>query len=195
MSPASCSSSANTVISAPPMPSPLPRAAQDNEVVRLQQEALRRTAGGARLSRALHPPRRDHQPPPDRGRRERRHLQMEGLPVRGPRSVQDDDARDATSSSAASSSTSCRRASIASATTGSSPTARAPRPSLVPASCWPSLAPKTDNTATTEPAPSKALAHPCPCCGGRMIIIATFEAGTMPRTRPPTANPIRIDTS
>jgi Putative transposase/Transposase zinc-binding domain len=56
-------------------------------------------------------------------------------------------------------------------------------------------APETDNTATTEPAP-KALAHPCPCCGGRMIIIETFEAGTMPRTPPPTAsNPIKIDTS
>ena len=36
----------------------LPRAAQDDEVVRLRQEALRRAAGGARLSRALHPPRR-----------------------------------------------------------------------------------------------------------------------------------------
>ena len=55
---------------------------------------------------------------------------------------------------------------------------------------------ETDNTATTEPAPSQALAHPCPCCGGRMIIIETFEAGTMPRARPPTArNPIRLDTS
>jgi hypothetical protein len=55
---------------------------------------------------------------------------------------------------------------------------------------------ETDNTATTAPAPAKALAHPCPCCGGRMIIIETFEAGTMPRARPPTAsNPIRIDTS
>jgi Putative transposase/Transposase zinc-binding domain len=55
---------------------------------------------------------------------------------------------------------------------------------------------ETDNTATTAPAPAKALAHPCPCCGGRMIIIETFEAGTMPRARPPTArNPIRLDTS
>ena len=60
----------------------LPRAAQDDEVVRLRQETLRRTAGGARLSRALHPPRRDRQQPPDRGRRRRRHLQMEGLSVR-----------------------------------------------------------------------------------------------------------------
>jgi hypothetical protein len=55
---------------------------------------------------------------------------------------------------------------------------------------------ETNNTATTAPAPAKALAHPCPCCGGRMIIIETFEAGTVPRARPPTAsNPIRIDTS
>ena len=34
---------------------------------------------------------------------------------------------------------------------------------------------------------------PCPCCGGRMIIIETFERGSTPRT-PPT-RPIRIDTS
>ena len=23
--------------------------------------------------------------------------------------------------------------------------------------------------------------HPCPCCGGRMLIVETFEAGTIPR--------------
>jgi Putative transposase/Transposase zinc-binding domain len=34
---------------------------------------------------------------------------------------------------------------------------------------------------------------PCPCCGGRMIIIETFARGSTPRTRPP--SPIRIDTS
>ena len=28
--------------------------------------------------------------------------------------------------------------------------------------------------------------HRCPCCGGRMIIIETFERGTTPRTRPAT---------
>jgi hypothetical protein len=40
------------------------------------------------------------------------------------------------------------------------------------------------------------LAHPCPCCGGRMIIIETFEAGTMPRRRPSAPIvAIRIDTS
>jgi hypothetical protein len=34
---------------------------------------------------------------------------------------------------------------------------------------------------------------PCPCCGGRMIIIETFERGATPTTRP--SNPPRIDTS
>jgi hypothetical protein len=36
------------------------------------------------------------------------------------------------------------------------------------------------------------LAHPCPCCGGRMIVIETFERGCSPRDRPIV---IRIDTS
>lgn len=35
--------------------------------------------------------------------------------------------------------------------------------------------------------------HPCPCCGGRMIIIETLERGAAPRYRP--AAPIRIDSS
>jgi hypothetical protein len=39
-----------------------------------------------------------------------------------------------------------------------------------------------------------ALAHPRPCCGGRMIIIETFARGRSPRTRPPTGS-IWIDTS
>jgi hypothetical protein len=40
---------------------------------------------------------------------------------------------------------------------------------------------------TQEPASSDepvALAHPCPCCGGRMIIIETFEAGSEPKIEP-----------
>ena len=35
-------------------------------------------------------------------------------------------------------------------------------------------------------------AHPCPCCGGRMIVIETFEPGETPRTHPP---PEGIDSS
>jgi hypothetical protein len=44
-----------------------------------------------------------------------------------------------------------------------------------------------------EPTPP---AHPCPCCGGRMVIIETFERGASPRYRP-AASPIviRIDSS
>jgi hypothetical protein len=37
------------------------------------------------------------------------------------------------------------------------------------------------------------LSHPCPCCGGRMIIIETFECSSTPRTRP--TSPITIDAS
>jgi hypothetical protein len=38
--------------------------------------------------------------------------------------------------------------------------------------------------------------HPCPCCGSRMIIIETFQAGCAPRHRPTaSAIDIRIDTS
>jgi hypothetical protein len=55
---------------------------------------------------------------------------------------------------------------------------------------------QTDDPATTDPAPAKALACPCPCCGGRMIIIESFEAGTIPRPRTSTpCTAIGIDTS
>ncbi len=50
--------------------------------------------------------------------------------------------------------------------------------------------------ATSDTDPAQPLAHPCPCCGGRMIIIETFEAGCQPRHRPTTPLvTIRIDTS
>jgi hypothetical protein len=50
--------------------------------------------------------------------------------------------------------------------------------------------------ATTKPDEPKSPEHPCPCCGGRMIIIETFERGSSPKYRPtaPTGA-IRIDTS
>ncbi len=38
--------------------------------------------------------------------------------------------------------------------------------------------------------------HPCPCCGGRMVIIETFQRGASPRYRPAASTAvIRIDTS
>jgi len=50
-----------------------------------------------------------------------------------------------------------------------------------------------DVTDPNEPTP---LPHPCPYCGGRMIIIETFARGCQPRHQPssPTVA-IRIDTS
>ena len=40
------------------------------------------------------------------------------------------------------------------------------------------------------------LSHPCPCCGGRMLIIETFQHGASPRYRPAASTAvIRIDTS
>jgi hypothetical protein len=47
-----------------------------------------------------------------------------------------------------------------------------------------------DRIGDGEPQP---LSHPCPCCGGRMIIIETFERGCTPRYRPTV--PSRIDSS
>jgi hypothetical protein len=51
--------------------------------------------------------------------------------------------------------------------------------------------------ATTKPDEPQAPKHPCPCCGGPMIIIEIFQRGCSPQYRP-TAAPapaIRIDTS
>ena len=48
-----------------------------------------------------------------------------------------------------------------------------------------------------DPTDLRLLPRPCPCCGGRMIIIETFARGRAPRHWP-TAMPavvIRIDTS
>jgi putative transposase/transposase-like zinc-binding protein len=44
----------------------------------------------------------------------------------------------------------------------------------------------------TDPHEPPTLSDPCPCCGGRMIIIETFARGYQPST---TTGPIRIDTS
>ncbi|HEY6257812.1 MAG TPA: IS91 family transposase [Xanthobacteraceae bacterium] len=55
---------------------------------------------------------------------------------------------------------------------------------------------KSDDAQTTAPDESRALPYPCPCCGGRMIIIETFERGATPRPQPTgRATLIRIDTS
>jgi Putative transposase len=49
---------------------------------------------------------------------------------------------------------------------------------------------KPTETEASEPS---RLSYPCPCCGGPMLIIETFERAAAPRYRPTAA--IRIDTS
>src|SRR5258708_1098789 len=53
--------------------------------------------------------------------------------------------------------------------------------------------PQSENADAADSNEPQTPSHPCPCCGGRMIIIETFEPGCTPRTRP--TNVIRIDTS
>jgi hypothetical protein len=48
-----------------------------------------------------------------------------------------------------------------------------------------------EHEATADDGPQPVLSTPCPCCGGRLIVIETFEAGCQPRHTPI----IRIDTS
>jgi hypothetical protein len=52
---------------------------------------------------------------------------------------------------------------------------------------------ETANPGAADVGEPPTLAHPCPCCGSRMIIIETFAPGCSPRTRP--TGSIWIDTS
>jgi hypothetical protein len=53
-------------------------------------------------------------------------------------------------------------------------------------------APDKTEAAVDEP---RVLPRPCPCCGGRMIVIETFARGCQPKHPPTPAPAIRIDTS
>jgi hypothetical protein len=52
---------------------------------------------------------------------------------------------------------------------------------------------QANDAATADADEPCTLSQPCPCCGGRMIIIETFKRGCSPRTHP--IGSIRIDTS
>ena len=53
-----------------------------------------------------------------------------------------------------------------------------------------------DDPKSADAGEPPTLPRPCPCCGGRMLIIETFARGCEPRYRPATAPlVIRIDTS
>ena len=50
--------------------------------------------------------------------------------------------------------------------------------------------------ASIDPSQPQINQHPCPCCGGPMIIIERFQRGEAPRSTPSAPTPaIRIDTS
>jgi len=50
------------------------------------------------------------------------------------------------------------------------------------------VAPPPDDGPPEEPADTHP---PCPCCGGHMVIIETFERWRQPRAPPPRTSPIR----
>jgi hypothetical protein len=60
----------------------------------------------------------------------------------------------------------------------------------------PAAPPEAGDDSCAEAAESEPLSQPCPCCGGRMIMIETFQRGASPRYRPAASTAvIRIDTS
>jgi hypothetical protein len=59
--------------------------------------------------------------------------------------------------------------------------------------CAPTPAEKVASPSQDEPA--ETVLPPCPCCGGRMIVIEIFERGMQPRYRPAFAAVIGFDTS
>ena len=56
----------------------------------------------------------------------------------------------------------------------------------------PPATPEAKDDSCAEAAELKPLSHPCPCCGGRMVIIEKFLRGASPRCR---SVAVRIDTS
>jgi Putative transposase len=152
----------------------LSRAAVQGRVGRLRKAAVRRARGGAGLSVALYPPRRHRQQPPDRLRPAACHLQVEGLPHQGARSIQKHEARHRRAH---------RRFLIHVLPKGlhrvrhyGLSLAACAGNIAAPASCSP-----PQNLRVNPPAPWSIPAILLPCCGGCMIIIEVFERGRTPR--------------
>jgi len=51
------------------------------------------------------------------------------------------------------------------------------------------------SASLSQDEPAETILPPCPCCGGRMIVIEFFERGMQPRYRQPSVTIIGIDTS
>ena len=67
--------------------------------------------------------------------------------------------------------------------------------SHAPANCSVASPKQPEIPETTDGNQTPMLSRPCPCCGGRMIIIEIFKRGCKPRHRPTAPIRIRIDTS
>jgi hypothetical protein len=52
-----------------------------------------------------------------------------------------------------------------------------------------------EEASPSQDEPAETVLPPCPCCGGRMIVIEFFERGMQPRYRPPFAAVSWFDTS
>ena len=147
----------------------LARAAAPVRVGRLRQAPVRRTRGGAGLSVALHAPGRDLQQPARRHGRARRHLPLEGLPRQGQDAPQDDDARRRRVHAPLPAARACPAASIASATTGCSPTAAARPTWRACASCStqcprPHRKPRTATPRSSTPSRASSACTAAPRC-------------------------------
>ena len=60
----------------------------------------------------------------------------------------------------------------------------------------PVIQPEAGDNSGAEADEPNPLSHPCPCCGGRMIVIETFQRAGAPRYHPAASTAgIRIDTS
>ena len=57
------------------------------------------------------------------------------------------------------------------------------------------LPPAEKVASLSQDEPTDTVLPPCPCCGGRMIVIEIFERGMQPRSQPPSAAVIWFDTS
>jgi Putative transposase len=57
----------------------------------------------------------------------------------------------------------------------------------------PKVPPESSRAGANSEAETPSPARRCPCCGGRMIIVETFEGARPARSPPPSR--IRIDTS
>ena len=165
----------------------LSRAAAQERMGGLRQAAVRRPGTGARLSCALHASRRHRQQPARRVSTDD-HVAFRWKDYReNGRTKQGHAARRRRVHAPVPAPRACPTASTAFATTACSPTAIAPKISRAAARC--SARRRASRVTSQQPRPNSSSApgdpQRCPCCGGRMIVIESFDGVFRSRTRKP----------